>query len=145
MLKLLNKIRSIPITDYPLLFRIYFLLYLSKWYIEQRHLKDILSWIETNLVQQEQQWYQQNWRYIRRVAAYTNALSKYVLFESKCYDKALTVKKILNEQHIPSILHFGVAKSENTSLKAHAWIICGEWNVIGGRVARDYTSVRTFS
>lgn len=144
MLKLLNIIRKIPPADYPLLLRIYFLLYLSKWYIEKRHLKDIVRWIETSLKKEDKYWSQKKRHYIKRVAIYTNALSKYVFFESKCYDKALTVKKILNSQKIPSTLHLGVSSNDPISLTAHAWIICGEWNVIGGEMAQEYTSVRAF-
>lgn len=85
-----------------------------------------------------------DWRIVRKVARYTNVLSKFALFKSKCYDKALTVKKILNSENIPSALLMGVKTSEEKGMEAHAWISCDERLVIGGEIAAEYTPLENF-
>ena len=132
-----------PISDYQLILKIYFLLYLSKWYIEKRHLKDIVIWIsQENLKNKEVLFLEM--KMSRKVARYTQVLSKYVIFQSKCYDKALTVKKILNQRNINSTLLMGVAILDDKEMKAHAWIKCNEQLIIGGEIAHEYTPVQSF-
>lgn len=142
-MKLINQLRRLPISDYQLILKIYFLLYLSKWYIEKRHLKDIVIWIsQENLKNKEVLFLEM--KMSRKVARYTQVLSKYVIFQSKCYDKALTVKKILNQRNINSTLLMGVAILDDKEMKAHAWIKCNEQLIIGGEIAHEYTPVQSF-
>lgn len=129
--------------DYQLIVKVYFLLHLSKWLIERRTLKEIVVWIEREAVKQ-QAISKEDLRTARKTARYTRKLARFVLFESKCYDKALTVKKILNQQGIPTTLLMGVKNSKAKGMEAHAWIACDEQWIIGGEVAQEYTLVRSF-
>ena len=142
-MKWILKLLKLPFSDYKLVFRIYSLLYISKWYIENRHLKNIVEWIglkdasERPLTKKEMQ---TAWK----VAHYTRTLTRLVPFKSKCYDKALTVKKILNQKNIPSALLMGVKTSEDNSMEAHAWVRCNQRLIIGGETAAEYTALKTF-
>ena len=144
-MQLLRKISRLSTADYRLIGQIYCLLYFAKWQIERRPLARIVKWISlSNNTNNKQTFDREQIRTIKKVARYTCILSRYVLFESKCYDKALVVKKILNQRAIPTALHMGVALSETENMKAHAWVVAGSWNIIGGGVAAEYTTVRTF-
>ena len=79
-----------------------------------------------------------------KVAHYTRQLAKVVLFKSKCYDRALAVKKILNQKNIPSAISMGVKTSDQKGMEAHALIKCHDRCIIGGEVAHEYTFVRSF-
>lgn len=129
--------------DYSLALRVYFYLYQSKWYIEQCPLKVIVKWIERKDLQGKTIT-KEELRTARKVSRYTRKLARFVLFESKCYDKALTVKKILNQENIRATLLMGVKNGEEKEMEAHAWISCGEKWIIGGEVAKKYTLVGTF-
>lgn len=130
--------------DYGLAFRVYLLLYHSKWYIENHHLKDIVAWISKKAIQDKLPTKTELCT-ARKIVRYTCILAKFVLFDSKCYDKALTVKKILNQKNIPSTLQMGVKISPEKGLQAHAWIKCDEKLLIGKEVASQYTLVQSFS
>ena len=142
-MSLLLKLARLSPSDYLLIGEVYFLLYLSKWYIECRSFKEILQWIGRedlkghSMTEAEMQF---SWK----VATYTQSLSRFVLYRSKCYDRALTVKKILNRHNIPSELMMGVRTDEREELKAHAWIRCNNRSIIGGSVAKVFTPVRSF-
>ncbi len=126
--------------------RIYFLLYLSKFKIETKHLKEIIQWVSTGEQAEEYALSEDEKRYIRKVVHYTNVLSHFVLFRSKCYDQALTVKKILNEKKIPVALSMGLEITEpgEKDMKAHAWVNFRDWVVIGGKISNNYTPLGSF-
>lgn len=143
-MKLLTKIRRLSLADYRLIGEIYYLLYLAKWQIERQPLARIVDWISLNEANPNVAFNREQVRTIKKVSRYTRILSRYVLFDSKCYDKALVVKKILNQRAIPTALHMGVALSDTKTMQAHAWVVYRQWNIIGGEVATKYTTVRTF-
>lgn len=137
------KLLRLQFSDYLLLIKIYSLLYLSKWYIEYRSLKDIIKWIGHEDVENKNPSLVEI-KFARKVARYTNFLARFTFFKSKCYDKALTVKKILNRKNIPSELLMGVKTSDEKGMEAHAWIKCNNYSIIGGKAAIGYTPVRSF-
>jgi len=137
------SIRRLKQIDYVLVIKVYFLLCCSKWYIEKHSLKSIVRWIKRHDLQ-ERMISSEEMHIAWKVTRYTHKLAKFVPFESKCYDKALTVKKILNQQQIPATLLMGLKDSKEKGLEAHAWISCdGKW-IMGKEVAAQYTIVRTF-
>ncbi len=66
-------------------------------------------------------------------------------WESKCYDKALTVKWMLGRRKIKSTIYFGVAKDNDQKMKAHAWLRSGNRIVTGREGMRQFTVVEYFS
>lgn len=142
-MKLLTFLKRLLRIDFILATKIYLLLYYAKWLIEYRHLKEILAWVNrSDLAQKEVS--KKELEIARKVSRYTLILAKLVPFESKCYDKALTVKKILNLQNIPSVLNMGVKTSNIELMKAHAWIQIENYSIIGGEVAPEYVLVQSF-
>ena len=137
-MRIIKILQRTTLSDYVLVFKIYYLLHLSKWYIENRHLKEIVKWIKLNKGVKKRPLTGSEKRFSSKLAYYTRTISKFVFFKSKCYDRALTVKKILNEKGIPSSLLMGLKVKENDEMKAHAWVECGNWIVVGGLVTATY-------
>jgi len=130
--------------DYGLAIKVYILLYRSKWYIEKCPLKVIVNWVAAKDLAQTTLSHEEL-RTAWKVARYTRKLARFVPFESKCYDKALTVKKMLNQHDIPATLLMGVKISKEKGMEAHAWVSCGEKWIIGGEVAKEFTLVGKFA
>jgi len=141
-MKVLKSLFRLPINDFPLILRLYFLLWWSKWIIFNRSVEWIINWVSTDL--DSKQYSQADYNQIIKVSLYTKKLSKFVPFKSLCYDRALTVKKVLNAKDILSEIHFGVNTSEK-ALKGHVWIICNDMVVIGEEASNRFKSVRHFT
>ncbi len=57
---------------------------------------------------------------------------------SRCLVNALTAQRMLEVRGISSALHLGVAKTENR-LSAHAWLMHGDTEIVGGRERSGFT------
>lgn len=145
-MRLLKILARTTFSDYLLIFQIYFLLYLSKWKIETKELKEIIDWASIGKREEEFTPSPDQIRYIRKISHYTKVLSHFVLFKSKCYDQALTVKKMLNKKEVPATLSMGlkIGESERVEMKAHAWVNFKNWIIIGGKIKNNYTELGSF-
>lgn len=74
---------------------------------------------------------EKNIRIAKLVRFHVNRVSSHTPWESKCLVRAMTARKLLEEQHISSTLYLGVGK-EGEKLVAHAWIRSGQLYVTGG-------------
>ena len=71
--------------------------------------------------------------------------ARLVPWRSVCIDQAMTGLMMLSRHKIPSSLCLGVKKENNENkLLAHAWIVCGNRILIGGRESRGFKLVSTF-
>ena len=64
-------------------------------------------------------------------AFHVNRITCRLPWETKCFVRALTLRKLLMEKGIASTIYLGVFK-ENGKLKAHAWLRCGQLYLTGG-------------
>jgi transglutaminase superfamily protein len=64
-------------------------------------------------------------------------------WHSSCLVRALAARIMLRRRHLPSVLQFGVGRTL-TELSAHAWVRCGEINVVGTETASDYAPIAAF-
>jgi len=62
---------------------------------------------------------------IKVIRAKVNPICDRTPWESKCFVRALTARKLLQHYKIPSTLFLGVAKDPEGNLQAHAWIMAG--------------------
>lgn len=81
---------------------------------------------------------------IKKIAWAVGIVSKYTPWESKCLVQALTAQKMLKRHKISSTLYLGLSKDGTDSLKAHAWIRCGQAIVTGGCNKSQFTEVAKF-
>lgn len=64
-------------------------------------------------------------------------------WESKCLVRALTARRILAGQGIPSTMYLGV-RNKDGKMEAHAWLRVGKMIVTGGDVCEGFTVVDKF-
>jgi hypothetical protein len=74
---------------------------------------------------------------VRRAARFT-------IHASKCYDQALTGKLMLKYRKVSSTIYFGLAKDQNSTLSAHAWLRSGNMVVTGRKAMERFTPVAWF-
>lgn len=82
---------------------------------------------------------------IQQVEQAINRASRFTIHDSKCYDKALTAKYMLNRRNLSATLYFGLAKENGSSLSAHAWVRCGTRIVTGKAGMGNYTAIACFA
>ena len=81
---------------------------------------------------------------IQQVEQAINRASRFTIHDSKCYDKALTCKYMLNRRKLSATLYFGLAKENGLALSAHAWVRCGSRIVTGRAGVENYTAIACF-
>ena len=59
----------------------------------------------------------------------------------KCFEEAITVKKVLEKHRIQSTLFLGVDKNDENELIAHAWLKAGNRIVAGDRGVEKFVVV----
>ena len=63
----------------------------------------------------------------------------------KCFEEAITLKKVLEKQDILSTLFLGVDKNECKELIAHAWLKAGKQIVAGDKGVDKFVVVGFYS
>ena len=86
----------------------------------------------------------ENKQFVFRVSIAINKISNVLPWPSTCLEKAITGKYLLKESGIPSTLYLGATRDESSKFKAHAWLICEEYVLIGGAEKDLYTVVGKF-
>jgi len=62
---------------------------------------------------------------------------------SSCLVRAVAGRMMLRRLGLPTLLELG-ARPEGARLAAHAWLRCGDIDVIGAETAAEYTSIAAF-
>ena len=70
--------------------------------------------------------------------------SRYTLYDSKCYDQALTAKALLGQLGLPATIYFGLAKDAESQLSAHAWVRSGNKIITGKAGIERFTVIAFF-
>nr|WP_282433803.1 lasso peptide biosynthesis B2 protein [Desulfosporosinus sp. I2] len=80
----------------------------------------------------------------RRISWAIDLMSRYTPWESKCLVQAITGKLFLRQRRIENTLYLGVAKTQEESLIAHAWLRSGDDIVTGVCGNKEFTVVAKF-
>lgn len=83
-----------------------------------------------------------NYAVAKRLAGHVNRITEHTPWESMCFVRALTLKKLLKDKGITSTIYLGVKKNEN-KMSAHAWLRSGSVYLTGGN-GDGYTIVERF-
>lgn len=73
------------------------------------------------------------------IGSFVEAVSLRVPWKSRCYDRAVAVCMMLRLLGIPGTVYFGIRKSPDAELSAHAWVRSGSFTVAGAEGSEDYT------
>jgi hypothetical protein len=65
-------------------------------------------------------------------------------WQSSCLVRALAARLMLRRRRLPSTLQLGVRAGALTELSAHAWVKCGDVDVVGGESAAEFTPLASF-
>jgi hypothetical protein len=82
--------------------------------------------------------------FLRKVRWAVSLWADRVPWRAVCFQRGLAVHMILRRRGIPSVLHYGVARSAAEGVKAHVWITVAGRAVIGGEEASNFTCLATF-
>ena len=83
--------------------------------------------------------------FMRRLSWAIELMSRYTPWESKCLVQAITGKLFLRQRRIENTLYLGVAKTQEESLIAHAWLRSGDDIVTGVCDSKEFTVVAKFT
>lgn len=83
--------------------------------------------------------------FARRIGWVVETVSRYTPWESKCLVQAIVGKIMLRQRGITNTLYLGVGRDGVKSLKAHAWLRCGETVITGGQGRDTYSIVGKFA
>jgi hypothetical protein len=67
------------------------------------------------------------------------------IWDSNCFDKALTVKYMLSRRKIRTTIYFGAAMNGKSLIKAHAWLRYGDKIITGNNGIGKFAVVSFFS
>ena len=65
-------------------------------------------------------------------------------WRSSCLVRALAARMMLKRRGLPSALQLGVKSETARGLAAHAWLKCGEIDVVGSESATEFTPIAVF-
>jgi hypothetical protein len=71
-------------------------------------------------------------------------VSRHLPWHSSCLVCAIAGRIMLRRRHMPSVLLLGARSDPQTDLAAHAWLQCGEVDVIGAEIAAQYAPIVAF-
>jgi hypothetical protein len=65
-------------------------------------------------------------------------------WNANCQAQAIAARILLGIWDVPYILCYGVAKEPGQTMRAHAWVCCGQVRVTGGYSFDEFTVVSTY-
>ena len=71
--------------------------------------------------------------------------SRHLPWECLCLAQAMAGKAMLKRHGVPSTLYLGLVKSDETQIRAHAWLRCGERILTGRQEMSGFTVIATFA
>ncbi|WP_276624521.1 lasso peptide biosynthesis B2 protein [Syntrophomonas wolfei] len=82
---------------------------------------------------------------IKNISWAVNVMSRHTFWDSKCLVQAITAKYMLRRRNIKSTLYLGVARDENQSMFAHAWLRSGQTIVTGAKAKMNFVILSSFA
>jgi Transglutaminase-like superfamily len=61
-----------------------------------------------------------------------------------CFPQSLAAYAMLRRRGVAGVLNYGVNRSPENELRAHTWLNVGNFTVVGGESAPEFTLLRTF-
>ncbi len=80
---------------------------------------------------------------LEQIAAAICRCSKTVPWKSRCFVEAITTVLMLRRRKIKGTIYLGLAK-DNGTMKAHAWLRCGNMILTGQKGMEEFTVVSSF-
>lgn len=71
--------------------------------------------------------------------------ARHMPFRAVCLQQAMACAVMLRRRRLPVVVRFGVAKTADGALDAHAWAICGHAILTGAQGRERFIPIATFS
>lgn len=84
-------------------------------------------------------------QYIKQVIKSINRVKKTLPWKVKCFEEAITAKRVLQSKQIQSTLYLGVDKTKQNKLIAHAWLKNGNTFFTGEKGHQQFKTVGFYS
>jgi hypothetical protein len=81
----------------------------------------------------------------RRVQWAVSAAARHSPVEFVCFPQALAGYAMLRRRHVPAMVVYGVARSAEGELLAHAWLTVGDRILLGGEAAKDFIAIEQWT
>jgi hypothetical protein len=81
----------------------------------------------------------------QRVQWAVGAVARHSVVEFVCFPQALAGYTMLRWRGVPSTVVYGVARSPEGELLAHAWLTVGDTIVLGGEAAGSFTAIERWT
>ena len=84
-------------------------------------------------------------RLAREISRVVGSASRFTPWESNCYTTAITARLLLGLYRIPYLMFLGLRRDDVSGKhKAHAWVVSGAVQVVGGRGFGNFAPVGCF-
>ncbi len=81
---------------------------------------------------------------VRKCRWAVTAWANRVPWRAVCFQRGLALHWMLRRRGVPSLLHYGVGRSEDGELRAHVWVSVTGEIVLGGEVADQFACLATY-
>lgn len=104
-----------------------------RWLILHRDFKKIsnklgIYQLENNIEPDEMQL-----KEVTLIARAIGMVCSHTWWKSECLVRAFVASYYMKKKNIPGTVYMGVSRNEEKKMIAHAWVMCGQYSVTGGK------------
>jgi len=142
--RMLAKVRRLGWAERGLLLEAAFWLGLARLGLLAVPFRRIAPLLGIHMAQAAEAVTQQAQTQAQRVGWAVSAVARRTPWKSACLVQAIAAKAMLRRRGIASTLYLGLARDDNQTLQAHAWLSCGADMITGGDPSR-FTTMSSFA
>ncbi len=87
----------------------------------------------------------ENKRELYDIQVAINRACRYSFWRTMCFEQALCAKWMLKRRKYASTIYFGIKKEQaDNQIQAHAWVVCNNEIVTGGKQAGEFKVISRF-
>jgi hypothetical protein len=141
----LHKFLNLPCADRNCLIEAAFWLGCARLAIVILPFRRIAPFLGRNMAQSLEAEESANRELLDKISWAVTTASRQLPWECLCLAQALAGKAMLKRRGVTSTLYLGLAKDEEASLRAHAWLRCGNRILTGEREMAEFTIIASFA
>ncbi|MBA4853991.1 lasso peptide biosynthesis B2 protein [Emticicia sp. BO119] len=136
-------IKQITIKDFLLFSEAWIFIAISRLILVFVPFSKILPLLGTRVAIHENTYKNEN--HFKHISRAITRACRYSFWRTACFEQALCAKLMLKLRNKKSTIYFGVRKeAPEKELLAHAWLICNEEIITGGKHTELYTVLSSF-
>ncbi len=140
-MKTLSRILRTPPADLFLLAEAFLLMAAARIALRKIPLEKIVKWLERPMPSKASR---NAGETALRVQWAIQAIVRRTHGAFVCFPQSLAAYAMLRRRGVAGVLNYGVNRSPENELRAHTWLNVGDFTVVGGESAPEFTLLRTF-